>query len=194
MRDNFFKIKVIREFILKNHKEKSANIIAIIGLMGVGKTTLGLKLADKLGYYFIDSDQEIEDREKRSINDIFDKNGEKYFREIEKKVIQEVILRDEKIVLSLGGGAFINEEVRKILKEKAIVIWLHASIDNILHRISYKNNRPLLNKVNKRKTLEDLVKKRYSIYAESDFNFDTGEENQESVINKIVKQVNEHDK
>ncbi len=194
MRDNFFKIKVIREFILKNHKEKSANIIAIIGLMGVGKTTLGLKLADKLGYYFIDSDQEIEDREKRSINDIFDKNGEKYFREIEKKVIQEVILRDEKIVLSLGGGAFINEEVRKILKEKAIVIWLHASIDNILHRIGYKNNRPLLNKVNKRKTLEDLVKKRYSIYAESDFNFDTGEENQESVINKIVKQVNEHDK
>lgn len=194
MRDNFFKIKVIREFILKNHKEKSANIIAIIGLMGVGKTTLGLKLADKLGYYFIDSDQEIEDREKRSINDIFDKNGEKYFREIEKKVIQEVILRDEKIVLSLGGGAFINEEVRKILKEKAIVIWLHASIDNILHRIGYKNNRPLLNKVNKRKTLEDLVKKRYSIYAESDFNFDTGEENQESVINKIVKQVNEYDK
>ncbi len=194
MRDNFFKIKVIREFILKNHKEKSANIIAIIGLMGVGKTTLGLKLADKLGYYFIDSDQEIEDREKRSINDIFDKNGEKYFREIEKKVIQEVILRDEKIVLSLGGGAFINEEVRKILKEKAIVIWLHASIDNILHRIGYKNNRPLLNKVNKRKTLEDLVKKRYSIYAESDFNFDTGEENQESVINKIVKQINEHDK
>ena len=194
MRDNFFKIKVIREFILKNHKKKSANIIAIIGLMGVGKTTLGLKLADKLGYYFIDSDQEIEDREKRSINDIFDKNGEKYFREIEKKVIQEVILRDEKIVLSLGGGAFINEEVRKILKEKAIVIWLHASIDNILHRIGYKNNRPLLNKVNKRKTLEDLVKKRYSIYAESDFNFDTGEENQESVINKIVKQVNEHDK
>jgi shikimate kinase len=194
VRDNFFKIKVIREFILKNHKEKSANIIAIIGLMGVGKTTLGLKLADKLGYYFIDSDQEIEDREKRSINDIFDKNGEKYFREIEKKVIQEVILRDEKIVLSLGGGAFINEEVRKILKEKAIVIWLHASIDNILHRIGYKNNRPLLNKVNKRKTLEDLVKKRYSIYAESDFNFDTGEENQESVINKIVKQVNEHDK
>jgi shikimate kinase len=194
VRDNFFKIKVIREFILKNHKEKSANIIAIIGLMGVGKTTLGLKLADKLGYYFIDSDQEIEDREKRSINDIFDKNGEKYFREIEKKVIQEVILRDEKIVLSLGGGAFINEEVRKILKEKAIVIWLHASIDNILHRIGYKNNRPLLNKVNKRKTLEDLVKKRYSIYAESDFNFDTGEENQESVINKIVKQVNEYDK
>jgi shikimate kinase len=194
VRDNFFKIKVIREFILKNHKEKSANIIAIIGLMGVGKTTLGLKLADKLGYYFIDSDQEIEDREKRSINDIFDKNGEKYFREIEKKVIQEVILRDEKIVLSLGGGAFINEEVRKILKEKAIVIWLHASIDNILHRIGYKNNRPLLNKVNKRKALEDLVKKRYSIYAESNFNFDTGEENQESVINKIVKQVNEHDK
>jgi shikimate kinase len=166
------------------------NIIAIIGLMGVGKTTLGLKLADKLGYYFIDSDQEIEDREQKSINEIFAKNGEKYFREVEKNIIKEIVLRDEKIVLSLGGGAFINEEVRKILKEKSNIIWLHATIDNILYRIGGKTNRPLLNKqTNKRKALEELARKRYPIYKEADFSFDTGEESQEVVIGKIIKQI-----
>ncbi len=166
------------------------NIIAIIGLMGVGKTTLGLKLADKLGYYFIDSDQEIEDREQKSINEIFAKNGEKYFREVEKNIIKEIVLRDEKIVLSLGGGAFINEEVRKILKEKSNIIWLHSTIDNILYRIGGKTNRPLLNKqTNKRKALEELARKRYPIYKEADFSFDTGEESQEVVIGKIIKQI-----
>lgn len=166
------------------------NIITIIGLMGVGKTTLGLKLAEKLGYYFIDSDQEIEDREKMPINEIFAKKGEKYFREVEKNIIKEIILRDEKIVLSLGGGAFINNEVREILKEKTVVIWLHATIDNILYRIGRKGNRPLLNNsVSKRKTLEDLSIKRYPIYKEADFDFDTGEESQEAVINKIIKQI-----
>jgi len=166
------------------------NVIAIIGLMGVGKTTLGLKLADKLGYYFIDSDQEIEDREQKSINEIFAKNGEKYFREVEKNIIKEIVLRDEKIVLSLGGGAFINEEVRKILKEKSNIIWLHATIDNILYRIGGKTNRPLLNKqTNKRKALEELARKRYPIYKEADFSFDTGEESQEVVIGKIIKQI-----
>ena len=140
-------------------ENKTKKIIAIIGLMGVGKTTFGLKLAEKLGYYFIDSDQEIEDREQKPITEIFAKNGEKYFREVEKKIIKEIILRDEKIVLSLGGGSFMDEEIREILKEKSMVVWLYASLDNILHRIGHKNNRPLLNRMNKRKILEDLIEK-----------------------------------
>ena len=171
-------------------EKKPKRIIAIIGLMGVGKTTFGLKLAEKLGYYFIDSDQEIEDREKKSIKEIFAKNGEKYFRDVEKKVIQEIILRDEKMVLSLGGGSFMNDEIRLVLKEKAMVIWLHASLESIIHRVGNKNNRPLLNQGNKRKTIEDLMRKRYPFYAQCDLNFDTDNESHEVIAQKIIKEIN----
>ncbi len=161
-------------------------IIAIIGLMGVGKSTLGAKLADALGYYFIDSDQEIEDRERKTINKIFEENGEKYFRQIEKNLIEEIVSRDENIVLSLGGGSFIDDDVRKTLKEKSTVVWISASINTILHRIGRKTNRPLLNQTDKRKTLEELAKKRYPIYAECHLKFDTGEEGHEVIIKKII--------
>lgn len=167
----------------------SKKIIAIIGLMGVGKTTLGLKLSEKLGYYFVDSDQEIEDRESKTIKEIFAQNGEAYFRKVEKDVIKEIVLRDEDVVLSLGGGAFMNEETQKILKEKALVIWLDAPIDVILHRIGNKTNRPLLNNMDKRKVLEDLAVKRYSTYAKADLKFDTSSENHESIMQKIIKSL-----
>jgi len=162
-------------------------IIALIGLMGVGKSTLGLKLADSLNYYFIDSDQEIEDREKKSINDIFAQNGEKYFREAERKLIEEITYRDENIIISLGGGAFINEASREILQQKALIIWINASVNVILQRIGNKANRPLLNQADKRKTLEELARKRSPIYSQCDLKFDTGEESHEVIIQKIKK-------
>jgi len=175
----------------KNSDENLANkkIIAFIGLMGVGKTTVGSKLAARLGYYFIDSDQEIEDREKKTIAEIFAENGEKYFREVEKKTIQEIVLRDESIVLSLGGGAFIDDDVRKILKEKAVTIWLNADIDDILFRVAGKKNRPLLNQNNRRETLQNLFAKRKPIYSEADLQFNTSNESHESLIRKLLKIV-----
>jgi shikimate kinase len=172
---------------IKNNSEKK--IIAFVGLMGVGKTTVGYKLANRLGFYFIDLDQEIEDREGESVSQIFAKKGEKYFREVEKNLIKEIVFRDEKIVLSLGGGAFMDDEVRKILKNNAKVIWLFASIDEILYRVGSKLNRPLLNGKNKRKVLEELAKKRYPIYSEADFKFDTTNQNHESLIDKIIKEI-----
>ncbi len=175
----------MQDIHFKNTKMKK--IIALIGLMGVGKSTLGVKLADALGYYFVDSDQEIEDREKKTVSEIFDKNGEKYFREVEKNLIAEIISRDENIVLSLGGGAYMNDETRQILRDKSNVVWITASINTILHRIGHKNNRPLLNGPDKRKVLEDLAKKRYPTYEECDLKFNTGEENHDVIINKISK-------
>lgn len=172
-------------------KKNPGKIIAIVGLMGVGKTTIGGKLAEKLKCYFIDCDQEIEDREKKTIREIFAQNGEKYFREVEAKTIQEIISRDEEIVLSLGGGAFMNDETRKILKEKAFTIWLFADVDEILHRVGNKNTRPLLNQKNKREILQELVTKRYPVYEEADMKFDTTSVNHEILITKIIRQINE---
>ncbi len=170
---------------------QNKKIIAIIGLMGVGKTTLGNKLSEKLGYYFVDSDLEIEDREQKSITEIFAQKGEKYFREIEKKIIQEIVARDEQIVLSLGGGAFINEEVRNILRDKAVVIWLEAPLDVVLHRLSSKTNRPLLNNKNRRQVLQDLMVKRYPIYSLADLKVETGNSSHENSIGKIMNFIKE---
>ncbi len=174
---------------MKNHSP-TKKIIAITGLMGVGKTTIGSKLAKKLQYYFIDCDQEIEDREHKSIKEIFAQNGEKYFRGVEKEVIQAITSRDEEIVLSLGGGAFMDDEARKILREKALTIWFHAPIEKILQRIGNKNTRPLLDQKDKRIILEDLAKQRYPIYAEADLKFDTNNENHDAIIAKIIETIN----
>lgn len=166
---------------------KSSKIITIIGLMGVGKTTLGSKLAENLGYYFVDSDQEIEDQEKKTINEIFAQDGEKYFRQTEQKMIEEIIKRNENMVLSLGGGAFMNENTRKTLLENTLVIWLKAPIDVILHRIGNKNNRPLLNNVDKRKILQELIDLREPVYSLADIEIDTSEGNHGFLIEKILR-------
>ncbi len=168
---------------------KSKKIIAIIGLMGVGKTTIGGKLAEKTKRYFLDCDSEIEDFENKNIKEIFAEHGEKYFREVEKKIIRDIVLRDEEIVLSLGGGAFMDADTRQLLKEKAIIIWLHATIETVLHRVGNKNTRPLLNQKNKRAILEDLAAKRYPNYAEADLKFDTTDINHDTLIVKIIREI-----
>jgi len=168
---------------------KNCNIIAITGIMGVGKTTIGQKLASKLGYYFVDLDQEIEDREGMSINQIFSKKSEGYFRELEKSIIKEIITRDEKMVISLGGGSFVEDDIRKILLEKTVVIFLNASIDVILHRIGNKNNRPLLNNVDKRKVLQDLMDQRYKFYSQAHLEFESGVVSQDEMVEDIIKKI-----
>jgi len=159
-------------------------------LMGAGKSSVGTRLANNLKYYFIDSDQEIEDREHRSIADIFSQNGEKYFREIEATIIQEIVERDEETVLSIGGGAFMNDDTRNLLKKNSIVIWLYASIEETLKRIGSKNNRPLLNYKNKRKILEDLSCVRYPIYSEAHHKFDTTDLTFDQLVDQIINKIN----
>lgn len=164
----------------------SKSIICLVGMMGVGKTTIGSRLAKKLGYYFIDSDQEIEDIEAISINEIFATKGEAYFRELERNFIIDNLQRDEKIVFSLGGGAFINEKTRSVIKSKATSIWLKASIDEIYTRLSKKKNRPLINQAqDKKNIITDLLKTRESIYQLADFSIDTSGK----ACGKIIKEI-----
>jgi shikimate kinase / 3-dehydroquinate synthase len=167
-------------------------IIVLTGLMGVGKTTIGSRLAEKLGFYFVDSDQEIEDQQQQSIANIFKTKGEKYFRQIEREAIKGIISRDEQVVLSLGGGAFMDEEIRELVKERAISIWLYADLDVLLRRITNKNTRPLLNNVDKRVALQDLIIKRYPIYKQADIHIDTGRENNNDMfIRNMIDKVRE---
>lgn len=169
-------------------------IIAITGLMAAGKTTLGYKLANKLGIYFVDSDQEIEDQEKKSTSEIFATKGEKYFRQLEQNVIKEIVDRDEELVLSLGGGAFIAEETRNILRQKAITIWLNTDIEVIIKRVGAKKNRPILNNGNKRLILEDLARKRNHFYKQADIHINPGKNSRELIIEKIIFELNKFGK
>lgn len=168
-------------------------IIALVGLMGAGKTTIGSKIAEKLDYYFTDLDQEIEDRIRKSISEIFAEDGEEYFRQIEKEIVKEIIARDETLVLSLGGGAFINEEIRNLLKKKAVTIWLDVSIDEIINRIGSKNNRPLLKSPNKREVLTKLHQERLPIYQKADHHIIVGQDNSDTIADQIIAMIQEND-
>lgn len=172
-------------------KPADKKIIALIGMMGVGKTTIGFKLSEKLGIYFIDSDQEIEDDQQKTIADIFDSHGEEYFRKQESRIIEGIVARDEPMVLSLGGGSLGDPKTRKLIKDKSITVWLNADLEIILHRAANKNTRPLLNTGDKRQVLANLIKERYPIYEKSDIKVDTSKENHDIIVNDIIKQIGE---
>ena len=125
-------------------------------MMGVGKTTIGKKLAEILDYYYFDSDAEIIDFTKKSIVEIFTQDGEKYFRKIEKNIIANLIQRKEKMVISLGGGAFMDKNTRKILHQNSIIIWLDANIETLIARTKNSTHRPALKNKNKRKFLSEF--------------------------------------
>jgi shikimate kinase len=184
-------ISFFQEVLIMTNSLKPADkkIIALVGMMGVGKTTIGFKLSERLGIYFIDSDQEIEDDQQKTIADIFDGDGEEYFREVESRIIEGIIARDEPMVLSLGGGSLNDLKTRKLIKDKAISVWLNADLEVILHRAANKNTRPLLNAGDKRLVLASLIKERYPIYEKSDIKVDTSKENHDIIVSDIIKQI-----
>lgn len=141
--------------------------IALVGMMGAGKTTVGRRLATRLQRHFIDSDAEIEKAAGMSITDIFASHGEADFRAGETRVIAR-ILKEPGLVLGTGGGAFINEDTRALIKSEAVTVWLKADFELLFTRVSRKSNRPLLQTENPRETLKKLIEDRSPIYAEAD--------------------------
>ncbi len=173
-----------------NNIFQNKKIICLIGMMGVGKTTIGKKLAEKLDYYYFDSDNEISDYTKKSIADIFFEDGEGYFRKIEKDIIKKLINREERMVISLGGGSVISKKTRELLHKKSIIIWLDADIDTIISRTKNSIHRPKLEQSsNKRKFLIDLKKKRKELYAEASFKIVTNDDNYTKIIDNILQQI-----
>ncbi len=144
--------------------------LVLVGLMGVGKSTVGRKLASLLQFGFFDADEEIEKAAQMPIPEIFETYGEPYFRSGERRVIARLIdeaAQDGNKVLATGGGAFADPETRALILERAIAIWLDSDTDTLLERVSRKSNRPLLKDGDPRATLDRLRAERGPAYAEA---------------------------
>lgn len=148
--------------------------LALVGLMGVGKSTVGRKLAQDLGAPFVDSDEEIEKAAGLSVQEIFARHGEPEFRRGERRVIERLV-NGPPIVLATGGGAYMDPDTRALMKEKAITVWLRADIEVIWKRVNRRDTRPLLKRDNPKQILIDLNTARSPIYAEADIVVESGE-------------------
>lgn len=162
--------------------------IALIGLMGSGKSTVGALLATKLNLNFVDIDTEIEKKEKSTISEIFTEKGEAFFRELETQAIKDFSQKVNQ-VLSTGGGAVQKIENLNLLKQNFIVIYLKASPDVLFKRIENDTSRPLLEKFDPLKILKDLLKKRKENYQKADIIIDTDNKTTDEVLNEIIKNV-----
>ena len=160
--------------------------IVLVGMMGVGKSSVGRRLSARLSIPFVDADAEIEQAAGMSIADIFAKYGEAYFRSGEARVIAR-LLESGPQVLAAGGGAFINEETRALIKAKGISIWLHAELDVLVRRITKrKNERPLLQDGDPTETLRRLLAEREPIYAQADLTIESREVAHDAVVAKTI--------
>lgn len=162
--------------------------IVLVGLMGAGKTCIGRHLAERLDLPFFDADAEIEAAAGCSIADIFEIYGEAAFRDGEHRVIAR-LLAGPVHVLATGGGAFMDAETRACIRKRAISVWLRADIDLLLSRTARRNHRPLLNKGNRRQTLERLMAERYPVYAEADIVVDSGREAPAVTVERVLSAI-----
>jgi shikimate kinase len=164
----------------------------LVGLMGVGKTTVGRRLAKALNLPFKDADAEIELAAGRSVADIFAERGESDFRAGERRVIAR-LLKGPPLVLATGGGAFLNADTRRTIKEKAISVWLKADLDVLVRRVKRRDTRPLLRGAEPREVLERLAAERYPIYAEADLTVETSESPHDAAVAAILDALKQAD-
>lgn len=162
--------------------------VVLVGLMGVGKTTVGRRLASKLRLPFYDADEEIEAAANMRISEFFEAYGEAAFRDGERKVIER-LLSGSPHVLATGGGAFMNDETRALVKEKAISVWLRADLDLLVKRTALRNTRPLLNKGDPRETLKRLLDERAPTYAKADIAVDSVEGPHNRTVDRVIRKL-----
>ena len=168
----------------RDHTPKKT--IVLVGIMGAGKSTVGKILADRLGMQFIDADQEIERAAGCTITDFFEKYGEVEFRKGEERVISR-ILAGEPCVLATGGGAFMSEATRLLIKKMATSVWLRVSFEVLAKRLEKRSDRPLLQTTDPQQTLKALIKKRYPIYNDADFIVDAENDGVDITVSKVVE-------
>jgi shikimate kinase len=159
--------------------------IVLIGFMGTGKTTIATQLAHRLRMKYVSTDDLIEKKEKRTINEIFTDSGEDYFRDVESAVIRDVSCMENQVI-DAGGGAVIRDENMAYFKSSGIVICLTADEATIMERTKKYKHRPLLNCDDPKRKIRDLMAKRAPFYAKADHCIDTGKLTARQVIEEIV--------
>jgi shikimate kinase len=159
--------------------------IVLVGMMGAGKSSIGRRLATRLGIPFVDADTEIEKAAGMSIPDIFATHGEPDFRAGEARVIAR-LLDGGPQVLATGGGAFMNPDTRAAIAAKGVSIWLNADFDTLMRRIKRRHDRPLLRTDDPAATLQQLIDVRYPVYGLADFTVQSREVPHDKIVDEII--------
>ena len=163
-------------------------MIVLAGFMGTGKTAVGQAMARTLHYSFFDSDREIEAREGRTVQKIFESEGERFFRKLEKETIAR-LAKNPKTVLSVGGGAILDPETFELLRRGGKIVLLTATVDEIAKRLGNENERPLLAGGNRKKKIQKLLKDRALVYDQVKVRIDTTGLAIDEVVQEILKKI-----
>ena len=162
--------------------------VVLVGLMGAGKTTVGKRLASFLDLPFVDTDEEIEEAARMSVAELFATYGEPEFRALEARVVARLTDGPPRVIAT-GGGAFMNEETRRILKERAVTVWLHADLDTLMERVLKRPTRPLLKTSDPRATMKALMDARYPIYGTADIHIHSRNVKRDTIAREIVQSL-----
>ncbi len=160
--------------------------LVLTGMMGVGKSTVGKNLAQKLSYNFVDIDRTIETREGSTINLIFKNKSESYFRKLENEISLEK-LKKKNTVVSLGGGAFLNKFIRREVKNTSVSFWLDVDVSELIKRLKKNKKRPLLYNKNLNVTVNKIYLERKKTYSEADYRIKCNFLDPDEIVDKILK-------
>ncbi len=164
--------------------------IALVGLMGVGKTTLGKKLASYLDVPFLDTDQIVEKYVGCSIKAIYKYQGEYYFQKMESLVLEKILEQSQPMVISTGGTTFLHDTNIELIREKAISVWLQASKDVIISRVSRRDTRPIFNQCkNKSELVDKLMEEHNSKYELADIDIKTTDQPKRIIVDEIIQKL-----
>ena len=168
--------------------------IALVGLMGVGKTTVGRRLAKRLSRSFEDSDDAIEQASGRTVAGYFRDHGEADFRDGEYRVIKRLLTEHPALVLATGGGAFIHPATRELLQQQAVVVWLKGDLDTLVERVSRNDKRPLLRGVDKRAKMRELMEARHPLYAQAHIKIKIARGPHLRTVNRVMRALKTYEK
>ncbi|WP_026017271.1 shikimate kinase [Bartonella birtlesii] len=185
-----YRLKHIPMTKIKNQLLSSLNnrALVFVGLMGAGKSVIGKRVATMLHLPFYDSDNEIEKASKMTITELFKTYGESEFRALEQRVIFNLIKKSP-LILATGGGAYINQDIRKTIQQNAISIWLKVDLNILMQRVSKRKTRPLLQTENPTETMQKLMEQRYPIYAKANVTVNSHKESRLTIAKAVIRSV-----